>query len=171
MLALCLATVPATIAEMRFSKLAFRMRNWRSPESRRLIYLEYVLANDEHAKEVKLFGLGPMLLDRYKALSEEFYLEDRKLYIKRAKWTQLLSLVGTGAFYAAYAAMALLAAAGALTLGNMTMYVLAFRQGQQAFQSSARRDREHVRAQPLHVEPLGVPDSSRARARQASRRG
>ena len=58
-LALCVATVPATIAEMRFSKLAFKTRNWRSPESRRLMYLEYVLANDEHAKEVKLFGLGP----------------------------------------------------------------------------------------------------------------
>ncbi len=134
--ALCLATVPATIAEMRFSKLAFKIRNWRSPESRRLLYLEYVLANDEHAKEVKLFGLGPLLLERYKKLSEEFYEQDRALYVKRAKWTQVLSFVGTGTFYGAYAAMALLAAAGALTLGNMTMYVLAFRQGQQAFQSA-----------------------------------
>ena len=32
--------------------------------------------------------------------------------------------------------MALLAAAGKLTLGNMTLYVMAFRQGQQAFQSA-----------------------------------
>jgi ATP-binding cassette subfamily B protein len=132
---LCIATIPATIAEMRYSKLAFKIRNWRSPESRRLMYLEYVLANDEHAKEVKLFGLGPLLLDRYKALSEEFYEQDRRLYLQRAKWTQALSLVGTGAFYAAYASMALMAAAARLTLGNMTMYVLAFRQGQQSFQS------------------------------------
>ena len=135
-LALCIATIPATVAEMRYSKLAFKIRNWRSPESRRLMYLEYVLANDEHAKEVKLFGLGPMLMDRYKTLSEEFYEQDRQLYVKRAAWTQVLSLVGTGTFYAAYAAMALLAAAGKLTLGNMTLYVMAFRQGQQAFQSA-----------------------------------
>jgi ATP-binding cassette subfamily B protein len=135
-LGLFAATVPATIAEMRYSKLAFRVRNWRSPESRRLLYLEYVLANDEHAKEVKLFGLGPTLLGRYKQQSEQFYDEDRRLYVQRAQWTQLLSLIGTGAFYAAYAAMALLTASGALTLGNMTMYVLAFRQGQQAFQSA-----------------------------------
>ncbi len=58
-LALLVATVPAFVAEARFSGAAFRLRNWRSPESRRLTYLEYVLANDEHAKEVKLFGLGP----------------------------------------------------------------------------------------------------------------
>jgi ATP-binding cassette, subfamily B, bacterial len=134
-LALCVATIPATVAEMRFSKLAFRVRNWRSPESRRLLYLEYVLANDEHAKEVKLFGLGPMLLGRYRKLSEDFYREDGRLYVRRAIWTQALSLVGTGTFYAAYAAMAVLAAAARLTLGNMTMYVIAFRQGQQAFQS------------------------------------
>ncbi len=134
-LALCVATMPATLAEMRFSKLAFRVRNWRSPESRRLLYLEYVLANDEHAKEVKLFGLGPMLLGRYRDLSEDFYREDGRLYVRRATWTQALSLVGTATFYGAYAAMAVLAAAGKLTLGNMTMYVIAFRQGQQAFQS------------------------------------
>jgi ATP-binding cassette subfamily B protein len=135
-LGLFAATVPATVAEMRYSKVAFRVRNWRSPESRRLLYLEYVLANDEHAKEVKLFGLGPTLLERYRRQSEQFYEEDRRLFVQRAKWTQLLSLIGTGAFYGAYAMMALMAASGALTLGNMTMYVLAFRQGQQAFQSA-----------------------------------
>jgi ATP-binding cassette subfamily B protein len=132
---LLVATVPATVAEMRYSKLAFRVRNWRSPESRRLLYLEYVLANDEHAKEVKLFGLGPLLLDRYRKLAEDFYEEDRSLAVKRAAVTHALSLLATGAFYGAYAAMALLAAAQKITLGEMTLYILAFRQGQQSFQS------------------------------------
>jgi ATP-binding cassette subfamily B protein len=134
-LALMLATVPATIAEMRYSKATFRLRNWRSPDSRRLIYLEYVLANDEHAKEVKLFGLGPMFLARYKELAERFHAEDSKLATRRSVVTTLLSLLATGAFYASYGAMALLAAASKLSLGNMTMYVLAFRSGQSAFQS------------------------------------
>ena len=132
---LLLATVPATIAEMRYAKIAFRVRNWRSPESRKLLYLEYVLANDEHAKEVKLFGIGPLLMDRYRGLAELFYAEDRKLAVRRAWTTHLLSMLATLAFYGAYAAMALLAATGKLTLGNMTLYILAFRQGQSAFQS------------------------------------
>jgi ATP-binding cassette, subfamily B, bacterial len=135
-LGLVIATVPATLAEMRYSKLAFRVRNWRSPESRRLLYLEYVLANDEHAKEVKLFGLGPHLLGRYRDLAEQFYVEDRRIAVKRTLVTHSLSLLGTLAFYGAYAAVAILAALGRLTLGNMTMYVLAFRQGQQSFQSA-----------------------------------
>src|SRR5262249_28729733 len=49
---LVIAAIPATVVEMKFSASAFRMRNWRSPEARRMNYLEYVLANDEHAKEV-----------------------------------------------------------------------------------------------------------------------
>jgi len=134
-LALFAASVPAALVEMYFSRSAFRLRNWRSPESRQLNYLEYVLANDGHVKEVKLFGLGPTLLGRYKSLADKIYREDQALAGKRAGWALVLSLVGTGAFYACYAGMALAAATARITLGNMTLYLVAFRQGQQAFQS------------------------------------
>jgi ATP-binding cassette subfamily B protein len=134
-LGLIIAAVPATLVEMRFSTVAFRLRNWRSPDSRRLSYLEYVLANDNHAKEVKLFGLGPLFLGRYKTLAETFYKEDKSLATRRALWAYLLSLLATAAFYGTYAVMAIQAARGRLSLGDMTLYIVAFRQGQQAFQS------------------------------------
>ena len=132
---LLLAGVPAFVAEARFSGAAYRLRNWRSPDARRLNYLEYLIGNDEHAKEVKLFGLGPLMLARYKKLSGTFFAEDRKLAVSRAGWTFGLSLVSTMAFYGCYVAVALGAAAGRVTLGEMTLYVVAFRQGQGAFQS------------------------------------
>ena len=119
----------------RFSGAAFRLRNWRSPDARRLNYLEYVMANDEHAKEVKLFGLGPLLLARYRDLAERFYDEDKSLATRRALWAYLLSLVSTLVFYGCYALIVVAAARGALSLGDMTLYLAAFRQGQQAFQS------------------------------------
>ncbi len=134
-LGLVLAALPATIAEMRFSGEAFRLRNWRAPETRRLNYLEHVLATEAHAKEVSLFSLGPLLLGRYEALGEQIYEEDRRLAVRRAAWAYVLSLLATGAFYACYAYLAIAAASGAMTLGNLTLYVVAFRQGQQAFQS------------------------------------
>jgi ATP-binding cassette subfamily B protein len=134
-LALLAATIPAFIAEARFSGAAFRLRNWRSPDTRRLLYLEYVLANDEHAKEVKLLGLGPLLLGRYRSLSERFYGEDRQLAVRRAGWGYGLSLISTAVFYACYAAIVAATVAGRLSLGDMTLYLVAFRQGQQSFQS------------------------------------
>jgi ATP-binding cassette, subfamily B, bacterial len=134
-LAVLMATIPAFIAEARFSGAAFRLRNWRSPDSRRLTYLEYVLANDEHAKEVKLFGLGPLLLGRYKTLAESFFADDRKLAVQRAVWGYALSLLSTAVFYGSYALIVVATVRGRLSLGDMTLGLVAFRQGQQSFQS------------------------------------
>jgi len=133
--ALLAATVPAFVSEAKFSGAAFRLRNWRSPDARRLNYLEYVLANDEHAKEVKLFGLGPMLLARYRRLAETFFGEDRRLAVRRAAWGYGLSLVSTFVFYGCYVAIVAGAVTGRLSIGDMTLYLVAFRQGQQAFQA------------------------------------
>ena len=132
---LAVAAVPATVAEMRSSKQMFRFRNWRSPDSRKLLYLEHVLANDEHAKEVKIFGLADLFLGRYRDLAERFYREDRGQAVKRAALSHGLSLLATLVFYGTYGSMALAAAAGALTLGSMTLYVTAFRSGQSALGS------------------------------------
>lgn len=132
---LVLAALPATLAELRFSGVAFRMRNFRAPETRRLNYLEHVMATESHAKEVSLFGLGPMLLERYAALGARIYDEDKRLAVKRAVAAYLLSLLATLAFYVCYATLASDAARGLLTLGNLTLYVVAFRQGQLAFQA------------------------------------
>ncbi len=132
---LVIAALPATIAEMKFSNAAFRLRNWRSPEGRKLNYVEYVLADDGHVKEVKALGLGAMLLKRYKDLSQTFYKEDKQLAVKRTFWSSLLSLIATLAFYGCYVVMVVEAATGKMSLGQLTLYVVAFRQGQQAFQS------------------------------------
>lgn len=134
-LALVIASLPATIAEMRFSSIGFKLYNWRSADRRRLAYMEYVLANDSHAKEVRVFGLGERFLQRYKNLAERFYREDSSLASRRTIWVILLSLLSSGAFYGCYLAIALEAARGRISLGNLTLYVVVFRQGQQAFQS------------------------------------
>ncbi|HVV17327.1 MAG TPA: ABC transporter ATP-binding protein [Polyangia bacterium] len=134
-IAVLVATIPAFVAEARFSGAAFRLRNWRSPDSRRLTYLEYVLANDEHAKEVKLFGLGPVLLGRYQRLAESFYGDDKRLAIGRAGWGYGLSLLSTAVFYGSYALIVAGTVTGRLSLGDMTLALVAFRQGQQSFQA------------------------------------
>jgi ATP-binding cassette, subfamily B, bacterial len=129
---LLLAGVPAFIAEVKFSGDAFRLFRWRSPESRMQIYLETVLAHEAHAKEVKLFGLGPRLLERYRAIFRRLYGEDRALAVRRDVWGFGLGLIATGALYGAYAWIAVSTVRGLITLGQMTMYLALFRQGQSA---------------------------------------
>ena len=129
---LLLAGLPAFIAEAKFSGDAFRLFRWRSPETRMQNYLETVLAREDHAKEVKLFGLGERFLQRYRAIFQKLYREDRALSIRRDSWGFALSLLATGTLYAAYGWIAWSAAHGRITLGQMTMYLLLFRQGQGA---------------------------------------
>ncbi len=126
------AGLPAFIAETKFSGDAFRLFKWRAPETRMQIYLETLIAREDYAKEVKLYGLGPRLLGRYRAIYDKLYLEDRALTIRRDVWGFLLGLVATLALYGAYAWIAVTAVAGAITLGAMTMYLMLFRQGQSA---------------------------------------
>ena len=129
---LLLAGLPAFIAEAKFSGDAFRLFRWRSPETRMQMYLETVLGREDHAKEVKLFGLGARLLERYRAIYRRLYREDRALTIRRDLWGFGLGLIGTLALYAAYAWIALSTVRGRITLGQMTMYLMLFRQGQAA---------------------------------------
>jgi ATP-binding cassette, subfamily B, bacterial len=130
MAVLLLAGLPAFIAEARFSGEAFTLFRWRSPETRMQIYLETVLAREDGAKEVKLFGLGPLLLDRYKAIFHKLYSADRALTLRRDSWGLGLGLIGTLTLYGAYAWIAFTTVMGRITLGQMTMYFMLFRQGQ-----------------------------------------
>ncbi|MGH8129681.1 MAG: ABC transporter ATP-binding protein, partial [Steroidobacteraceae bacterium] len=133
---LVVAGLPAFMAETKFSGAAFRLFLWRSPETRMQLYLETVLAREDHAKEVKLFGLGPLFLERYRAIFRKLYKEDRDLTIRRDTWGFLLGLIATATLYGAYAWVALTTIAARITLGQMTMYVMLFRQGQAAVSAS-----------------------------------
>jgi ATP-binding cassette subfamily B protein len=134
-LALALAALPATAVEVYFGRAAFRLRNWRSPDTRRLNYMERVLASDDHAKEVKLLEIGPLLLERYKSLGERVIEEDAALARRRFRWAAALSLLATVVYYGAYASMVVAAAGGHMTIGEMTLYAASFRQGQESLQS------------------------------------
>ena len=129
---LVLAGLPAFLAEAKFSGEAFRLFRWRAPEARMQVYLESVLAREDTAKEVKLFQLGPRLLDRYRDIFTRLYREDRDLTLRRDAWGFALGLIGTASLYGGYAWIAVETVLGAMTVGQMTMYLMLFRQGQAA---------------------------------------
>ena len=132
---LVVAALPAFIAETRYSGAAFRLFRWRTPEKRQQAYLETVLAREDFVKEVKLFDLGPYFLKRYDDIFHALYREDRNLTLRRGIWGYVLGLLSTSAFYGAYIWIAIATASGSITLGDMTMYVMVFKQGQSALSS------------------------------------
>ena len=130
------AGVPAFIAEAKFSGEAFRLFRRRSAERRMQFYLELVLTREDGVKEVKLLQLGKLFLKRYVDIFKNIYKEDRNLVIRRGLWGYVLGLLASAAFYFAYGWVGFAALAGAITIGQMTMYIAQFRLGQTAVTNS-----------------------------------
>lgn len=130
------AAIPPFVAELKFSGDAFRLSRWRTPETREQLYVETVLAREDHAKEVKLFGLGPRFLDRYKTIFDKLYAGDRQITIRRAIWALILGAIGTLAFYGMYLWIAIATIHNALSAGEFIMYAGVFKAAQSAMASA-----------------------------------
>jgi ATP-binding cassette, subfamily B, bacterial len=129
-LLIVVAAVPEFLVQTKFSNDAFRLFHWRSPETRRQNYYENVLTHASHAKEVRLFELGPLLLERYKSFFSRFWAEDRDVTMRQGLWGLVLGLISNAAFYGAYVWVAFQAMMGMLTLGGVSLFVAVFRDAQ-----------------------------------------
>jgi ATP-binding cassette subfamily B protein len=126
LLLLALAVVPSFLGEAHYASLEYSLLFRWTPERRQLDYLRYLGASDRPAKEVQMFGLAPWLVERYRALSEKFYEENKRLSIRKSLVATLLSVVGLLGYYGAYAFILLRAVGGAITLGTLTFLAASF---------------------------------------------
>lgn len=127
-LLLFIAVLPAFLGESYFNDKNYSLSRRQTPERRELDYIRYIGASDETAKEVKLFNLSGFLIDRFKSLSTKFYIDNRKLAIKRSGWGTLFSLIGTLGYYGAYVYMISKTVQGKISVGDLTFLAGSFRQ-------------------------------------------
>lgn len=119
-LILVVAVIPSFVGETYFNERSYSLtRSW-TPERRELDYLRYLGASAETAKEIKVFGLENYLTDRFKRISDQYYEQNRRIAVSRALWGNLLSALGTLAYYGAYVVVLSQTLTGAITVGSMT---------------------------------------------------
>lgn len=126
MVLLVAAVVPAFLGETHFTTLAYSVLYRRTPQRRQLDYLRLLGASAQSAKEIKIFGLGAYLTDRYQQLSEEIYDENKSLATRRAAVGSALNLLSTGGYYGAYAVVLVRTLAGGISIGTFTFLTGAF---------------------------------------------
>ena len=128
MILLVAAVIPAFLGETHFTTLAYSVLYRWTPQRRLLDYIRLLGASNQSAKEVKIFGLGPHLAERYREVSERIYEDNKKVAVKRASVGFLLNLVSTGGYYGAYAVVLIrtLARHGALSVGMFMFLTGAF---------------------------------------------
>ncbi|NNC94602.1 MAG: ABC transporter ATP-binding protein [Chitinophagales bacterium] len=123
---LALAIIPSFIGESHFNERSYSLsRSW-TPERRELDYLRYIGASDDTAKEIKIFNLAGFLSNRFKILSDKYYLANKKLATNRAVWGTLFSGIGTLSYYGAYVYIIVQTVNGAITVGDLTFLAGSF---------------------------------------------
>jgi ATP-binding cassette subfamily B protein len=118
--------IPTFMGEAHFSRLGYSILYRRTPQRRLLDYLLLLGTNAQSIKEVKIFGCGGFLSQRYEEISNAAIEENRLLARKKVLVGSCLGLISTGGYYAAYAFVLAQTLAGAITVGMFTFLSTAF---------------------------------------------
>ena len=118
---LIVCVVPAFLGETHFAFLGYSLNFEQTPAKRQMEYLRILGGSRESAKELKLFGLGPFLVQRYKGLSDKLHLQNVSLAKRKLVFGTLLTCLGTLGYYGAYGYVIYEAVTGTLTLGKLTL--------------------------------------------------
>ncbi|SHN10782.1 ABC transporter ATP-binding protein [Mucilaginibacter sp. OK098] len=125
---LLIAIIPAFLGESYFNDQSYALTRGQTPERRELDYIRYLGASDETAKEVKIFDLSGFIIDRFRQLSGKFYLDNKRLSIKRSLWGTFFAMMGSMGYYAAYVVIIIKAVDGSVTIGMLAFLAGSFRQ-------------------------------------------
>jgi len=120
LIALIACVVPAFLGETHFAFLGYSLSFQQTPARREMEYLRVVGGSKESAKELKLFGLGPFLVDRYRKLSAELHYQTVNLARRRLLVGALLTILGTIGYYGTYTFVIYRTVIGVIGLGTMT---------------------------------------------------
>ncbi|WP_192823736.1 ABC transporter ATP-binding protein [Rufibacter sp. LB8] len=123
---LLVAVLPAFLGESHFNERSYSLVHGWTPERRELDYLRQVGASDDTAKEVKIFGLSDFLTNRFRELSTQFYLDNKKLVVKRAGWGTVFAALGSAGYYGAYGYLVMQTVQGQVSLGQLTFLAGSF---------------------------------------------
>jgi ATP-binding cassette subfamily B protein len=117
---LVVCVVPAFLGETHFAFLGYSLNFEQTPARREMEYLRVLGGSRESAKELKLFGLGPFLVGRYKGLSDKLHEQNVGLAKRKLLFGTVLTFLGTLGYYGAFGYVVYQTVIGALTLGKLT---------------------------------------------------
>jgi ATP-binding cassette subfamily B protein len=112
--------VPAFLGETHFAFVGYSLNFEQTTAKRKMDYLRILGGSRESAKELKLFGLGPFLVGRYKRLSDELHRQTVGLARRKLVFGAILTALGSLGYYGAYAYVIYRTVSGALTIGQLT---------------------------------------------------
>lgn len=129
-LILLVSVIPGIVVRIKYSGKMFDWQREQTSREREAGYYHWVLTGSSHAKEIRLFGLGPLFRQRFRDGRQKLRREKLGIAFRRSLEELAAQTCTTLAIYGSYAFMAYRAVKGSITLGDLVMYYQAFQRGQ-----------------------------------------
>jgi len=121
--------IPGIWLRLHYADILYTFQRQQTPEARKTAYFNWLLTGDRPSREIRLFGLGNYFISLFK----KSFLKTKEEEIRIVRKRTIIELISDFVKAAAVLIMLLYIGRqtinGSLTLGQMTMFVLAFRQG------------------------------------------
>lgn len=128
-LVLVAAAAPGIFVRMKYSRVMYLWQREKTPDERKAMYYNWILTGNAHAKEVRLFGIGEEISDRFSAVRQNLRTENLAITRKRVIADFIAQAFGSLAVFGTFAVIAYRAVLGAITIGDMVMFYQAFQRG------------------------------------------
>ena len=132
---LIMAVVPGIIARMFYSNRQYWLERKVTPQERESWYYHWIIISTDFAKEVRIFGLGATVRQRYQRLRSDIRRARTKLEFQNTFFAVFAQIISTSVVYALYGLIAYQTLKGRSTLGDFVMYFQAFQRGQNYLQN------------------------------------
>jgi ATP-binding cassette subfamily B protein len=128
------AAISGTAVRLRYTGKLYRWQHEQTSMERQAGYLNWMLTDSSHAKEIRLFDLGPLFVRRFRDLRRK--LRKGRLAITRRRTIAdfAAQTFATAVIYSLYAYLLYHAMWGKATLGDLAMYYQAIQRVQGSLQ-------------------------------------
>ncbi|MFO1420844.1 MAG: ABC transporter ATP-binding protein [Candidatus Competibacteraceae bacterium] len=127
---LLLAVIPGLLARLYFTRVLYEWQRRRTQLERQAAYVDWLMTSDFHAKELRLNQLGDYLRELYATLRALIRRERLRISQRRSLTELVMAVAGTLAFFASLAYLALQAAEGRTTVGDLVLFLMVFQRAQ-----------------------------------------
>lgn len=128
-LLLLVVNIPGIWLRLHYADILYHFQREQTPEARKSAYFSWLLTGDRPSREIRLFGLGNYFISLFKKSFNQQKEEELNILRKRTLIELVSDAVKASAILVLLIIIARQTISGKLTLGQMAMFLLAFRQG------------------------------------------
>ena len=134
-LALLLAALPSAVVRLVYARKLFSFEQAQAESERQAWYYHWLMTASEYAREIRLFGIGEIFADRFRALRKTLRNGRLTISSQRTRGEMVAQGLATLVLYATLAGMGYYTVQGVLTLGVIVMYFQGYQRALSALQN------------------------------------